>query len=118
MGVEEGFDPELVLPDLSLSIDACAIAPWKGASATATKKRMAPVAEFLDRAKLAASTPLTSWPAGRVQQLLTGDGKGFLGLLLLLEHEFATTSRPATQEKLAGFRGAVTCPDCGGAAPA
>lgn len=115
IGVEEGFDPETVLPDLSLSIDDGAIAPWRNATAAAAKKQRASIDEFLTATKLASGAPLSSWPEGAVQQLLTGNGDGFLGLLLLLEREYATTKRPATQERLATFRGSVTCPDCGGA---
>ncbi len=38
LGVREGFDPELVLPDWSLSLASGAVAPWKGATASAMQK--------------------------------------------------------------------------------
>src|SRR5690606_20471980 len=83
LGVGEGFDPELVLPDLSRSISGGAIAPWRDE----TPKQAAAHAELL--AGFDRETPLDKWPPGRVQQLLTGDGKRFRGLLLELEIEWA-----------------------------
>ena len=115
MGANDGFDPELVLPDLSLSIEEGAIAPWRAATAAAKKKHHALLADFLSRAGLDESTPLESWPDAALQKFITGDGKGFLGLLLTLEGEFATATRAASREKLEAFRGSVVCPDCQGA---
>ncbi len=114
LGYNEGFDPELVLPDLALSIADGAIAPWRGATAAAVKKQRSEVEAFLTRHRLEAGQPLVSWPETAGQQLLTGDGE-FLGLLMLLEAEYAGTKRAATRERLAAFRGKVTCADCGGA---
>lgn len=115
MGVEEGFDPELVLPDLTLSIADGAVGPWRGASTAAARNQRAEVEQYLEHAGLAVDLPLAEWPDGAVQRLLTGDGAAFAGLLLLLEKEFATAKRAATRERLEGFRAAVTCADCAGA---
>lgn len=115
LGVNKGFDPELVLPDRSLSIANGAIAPWRSTTAAALRKRHALLDEFLKRVAVTLDTVLADWPEGAVQQLLTGDGAGFLGLLMLLEEEFASTKREATRERLSAFRGEVVCPDCNGA---
>ncbi|TWT78095.1 UvrABC system protein A [Posidoniimonas polymericola] len=115
MGVDEGFDPELVLPDLTLSLDAGAVAPWRGATAAAAKKHAAALEPLLAARGVGADKPLEKWPDGAMQTLWTGDGDQFPGLLMMLEEEFATTKRAATRDKLATFRGAVTCADCGGA---
>src|SRR5690606_32264073 len=58
--------------------------------------------------------PLDEWPPGRVQQLLTGDGKRFRGLLLELEIEWAAATRQSVRDKLSTYRGEVPCPDGGG----
>ncbi|MEM9186709.1 MAG: excinuclease ABC subunit UvrA [Planctomycetota bacterium] len=115
LGLNFGFDPELVLPDRSLSIDGGAIAPYRGATAAASKQHRAWLADFLADHGAASDTPLDAWPEGVVQRLLTGDGAGFLGLLLTLEGDYATATRESAREKLEAFRGSVVCPDCGGA---
>lgn len=115
LGYSEGFDPELVLPDLTLSIESGAVAPWRGAASAAAKKQRAEVEDFLRTTKQDPAEPLASSPQALVQQLLTGDGKDFHGLLMLLEAEYVTTKREATRERLEAFRGKVTCADCGGA---
>jgi len=114
MGYNEGFDPELVLPDLSLALADGAIAPWRGATAAAKKKQRALLADYLTRAKVDYATPIAKWPSAAQQNFVTGDGQGFLGLLLTLEGEFATATRATAREKLEAFRGSVVCPDCHG----
>ena len=42
-------------------------------------------------------------------------GRRFLGLLTLLEKEFATATKTIDQERLAAFRGQIVCPACHGA---
>ncbi|MEM6798902.1 MAG: ABC-ATPase UvrA, partial [Planctomycetota bacterium] len=97
-----------------MSIESGAIAPWRGATAAAAKKQRVEIDAFLARGGLEAAAPLDAWPEPAVQQLLTGDGD-FLGLLMLLEAEYATTKRAVTRKRLDAFRGRVTCADCGGA---
>ncbi len=114
MGATEGFDPELVLPQLSFSLAQGAIAPWRSATAAGKKKRLALVEPLLASLKVDAKTPLDAWPQGGVQKLLTGDGGDFFGLLLLLEEELQATKREASRDRLAEYRGSVVCPDCNG----
>lgn len=108
LGISEGFDPELVLPDLSKSIAGGAIAPWRGEAKTRAEKHRKLLAGF------DTETPLESWTEKRLQELLTGDGKKFRGLLLELEIEYAGAKREKLREQLATFRGEVTCADCRG----
>ncbi|WP_231934308.1 excinuclease ABC subunit UvrA [Botrimarina colliarenosi] len=114
MGVVEAFDPDLVLPDLSRSLVGGAVAPWRTASDAGKKKRLAVVAPLLAALKVTDDTPLADWPRGGVQKLLTGDGKEFPGLLLLLEQERLATTREASRDRLDAFRDAIVCPDCEG----
>ncbi len=108
LGVDQGLDPDLVLPDWSRSIAGGAIAPWRKDSKTAAKKHLALVAHFdLDQ-------PIEKWPKERRQQLLTGDGGEFRGLLLELEIEWAGAKRESLREHLESFRGQVPCADCKG----
>lgn len=108
LGVSEGFDPELVLPDLSRSLESGAIAPWRGdTKARANKHRQ--LLDGFDWTK-----PLKSWSEKRLQELVTGDGKEFRGLLLELEIEWAGAKSQKLRDHLGEFRGEVTCADCGG----
>jgi excinuclease ABC subunit A len=110
----EQFDPELVIPDRALSLAAGAIAPWKGSRGSESKRRQAELASFLAAHDAAWETPLRDLPAATFQQLLHGDGREFLGVLTTLEKEYVTTTDDDHQERLAGFRGQVACPACGG----
>lgn len=114
MGRVEAFDPELVLPDLSLSLADGAVAPWKSATAAGKAKRLKMIEPLLAVLKVTTDTALDQWPRGGVQKLLTGDGKGFPGLLLLLEEERLATKREATRDRLDAFRDSIVCPDCEG----
>jgi excinuclease ABC subunit A len=115
MGQREGFDPDLVIPDRSLALAAGAIAPWRTLSPTGKAKRLAACEPLLAGAKLDAKAPLAAWPAAAIEKLLHGDGKGFAGVVAMLEEELASTAREATRDRLASFRGLTPCPACLGA---
>jgi excinuclease ABC subunit A len=115
MGASDGFDPELVVPDWSLSLSGGAIAPWRGGSKKLREKREALLADFLTAANVDADTPLENWPPARRQALLTGDGKKFPGVLMHLEMDFAAATKESVRDRLEEFRGSVVCADCGGA---
>ncbi len=108
LGVSEGFDPELVLPDLARSLSDGAVAPWRGDTKTRAAKHQQLLSNF------DWQTPLDEWSEQRLQELLTGDGKNFRGLLLELEIEWAGTSGEKLREHLGTFRGEVICADCNG----
>ncbi len=146
LGSRIEFDPDLVLPDLSLSLADKAIAPWKLDGEAAQREHREALSEFLKAHGLRWNTPLAEWKPAVRQEFLRGDGAltltlaqrdrglstheqpesrakpdaqapaggGFPGLLILLEKEYATATRPALRERLETFRGPVTCPDCGG----
>lgn len=115
LAAREGFDPELVAPDLSLSLADGAVAPWRGASAAARTKQRKLLGEFLNRHKVLMDTPLDQWSKAARQQLLQGDGAKFPGLLAHLEMDYANAKRDSVRTRLAEFRGAARCPACDGA---
>jgi excinuclease ABC subunit A len=114
MGVRVEFDPELVLPDATLSISTGAIAPWKGMKTPAAKKGISEVEKFVKANKIPLDGPLTELKPQQFEKLLRGDEKKFPGLLTLLEKEYATATDEGRQKQLEHFRGAVTCAACGG----
>jgi excinuclease ABC subunit A len=114
LGERTEFDPELVLPDTSLSLASGAIAPWKNGTPGETKKHSAALTPFLTANKLSEETPLAEYKPKQLEKLLHGDEKKFPGLLILLEKELATATRENKRQHLEAFRGSVTCRTCGG----
>jgi len=115
LGMRVEFDPDLVLADLSLSLSTGAIAPWKGAPSGAVRKHKSQLRAFMSAAGFRWNTPLGKLRPGIRKQLLRGDGRGFPGVLALLEKEYTATASESTRQRLEAFRGRVTCADCGGA---
>ena len=58
LGSRVAFDPELVLPDLNLSLADGAIAPWRDDSPAALRKRQKHLDPFLAKAGIGWNTPL------------------------------------------------------------
>jgi len=123
LGNRVEFDPELFVPDPSLSIAGGAVAAWRGVKAAGVKARVQgsgfrvqkeAVEAFLELQKTPVDTPLIEMRPAVLEKLYRGDGKEFLGLVTLLEQEHATAIDPARQEQLEAFRGHVPCPACGG----
>jgi excinuclease ABC subunit A len=114
LGVVEGFDADLVIPDLSLSLAGGAIVPWRGAAGPNKEPQEKDVATFLQKSKLSVEIPLGEWPEELRRQLLRGDGGKFPGVLVLLEKEYEAATRESARERLEMFRAEIECPDCGG----
>ncbi len=115
LGARVQFDPELVVPDWSLSLDAGALVPWKSASVAMRRKLRSTLQPFLAQHDFTWQTPLSSLKPKVREQLLHGDGKKSAGVLVLLEKEYATTTSETNHQRLEAFRGEVVCPACGGA---
>jgi len=114
LGVNEEFNPGLVLPDKSLSLSGGAVAPWRGGEETSRKAR-SQLRAFLAAAGIRRSTPLEKLKPKALAALVHGDGKAFPGILKLLEADYEATESEAQRQRLDVFRGHVVCPECGGA---
>ena len=115
LGAREEFDPELILPNPEVSLADGALIPWKGLPAAATKKLRAELGKFFDANKVAWETPLAEYGESALSHLLHGQSRPkFLGAMLMLEKEFATTTRKTRLDQLATFRGDVVCRECSG----
>ena len=114
LAAREGFDPELVMPDTSMSLADGAIAPWRGATTSARNKQKKLVADYLEAAKVDWEKPLDGWSEAARNGLLKGDGKKFVGLLNHLEMDYAKAKRDTVRDRLVEFRSHVSCGDCGG----
>ncbi len=114
LGSRVTFDPELILPNLELSLADGALAPWKDAPAAARKLKHA-LRNWMAAAGFRWNTPLAKLKPKTLAQLLHGDGGEFPGVLLLLEKEYAATSSESKRQRLEALRGEVICPECKGA---
>ena len=115
LGVRQGFDPELILPDWSLSLAAGAVAPWKGSTDAAMQKIQRRLRPFLAKTGIRWNTPLEKLAPADRQTLLSGGGKRFEGLLIMLEKEYVTTTSETKRQCLETFRAEMVCAECGGA---
>ncbi len=115
LGALVGFDPELIVPNWSLSLSGGAIAPWKNVSRPALQKLLLRMKPFLERTGIRANSPLDKLLPKDRELLFHGNGKNFPGLLALLEKEYVTTTSDPRQRQLETFRGEVVCAACGGA---
>ena len=115
LGVRQGFDPELILPDWSLSLSAGAIAPWKGATAAVMQKFQRRLRPFLDKTGIRWNSPLEKLSPKDRELLLWGSGKRFEGVLIMLEKEYVTTTSETKQQRLETFRAEMVCDQCAGA---
>jgi len=109
LGCRVQFDPELVVPDDSLSLAEGAVVAWRGGTPAETRRHKTALADF------DWNLPIAKFPPRLRERLFAGDGNGYVGLLNLLEQELATTMQAARREKLEALRGVVVCKDCGGA---
>lgn len=114
LGVKVAFDPELVVPDRSLSLADGAVLPWKGLNATALKKLQAELASHFKTRKFNWQTPLADLPPPTLDAWLSSDEQEFPGVLTMLEKEYATTTDSARREQLEFFRCELPCAVCGG----
>ncbi len=114
LGVRMEFDPELVLPDASLSHATGAVAPWKNQDSEAMEARKKELEPFFSLTKLAWETPLEQYTTEQRDLFLRGNEKQFIGLLLLLEKELATELDDERRAELATYRGELPCTTCQG----
>ncbi len=108
------FDPELVVPDHSLSLSQGAVAPWRDATAGAESQRKTVLKPFLSNEGLRWNTPFEKIEHKVLERLLDGDGLDFPGILGLLESEYQATGSDSTRRSLESFRADLVCAECGG----
>ncbi|MEC7565610.1 MAG: excinuclease ABC subunit UvrA [Planctomycetota bacterium] len=114
LGHSKQFDPDLICPDLSLSLNAGAVVVWEGTTVKRLQDYREHVEVFLTQKKLTWDQPLAEWSAKERNQFFKGSTKKYVGLLLLLEKEFVTTTSKRRIEQLESYRDIVVCSVCGG----
>ena len=130
LGSQMEIDPELIVPDSSLSIDEGALAPWAASSSNYYEQITAAIAEAYD---IDTSTPWERLPADQRELYLYGTGEDridvsyrnrygrtrsystrFEGIIPNLERRYRETDSEAMRERIEGFMAVVPCPACDG----
>ena len=114
IGRLEQFDVDAVIPNWDVSYDDGAVVAWKNATAAFAKKNTAAVEAFLDKHKVDRTACLSALSGKSRHQLLYGDEKQFVGIVVMLEQEYSTSSSKKRVSELATYRASLTCDACAG----
>lgn len=114
VGAQRRFDPELVIPDPTLSVQQGALAPYRALRTSQWKKQREAIVDYLMSKGASAETPIARLRPSVLEGLLHGEGQDFPGVLTLLEKEYATTVDDDRRDSLEAFRDDLVCSQCGG----
>ncbi len=105
-----GIDPELVIPDKSLSVYEGAILPWRGDSMGEYRKKLTLNAKKFD---FPIHRPVQDLTEAEYELLWTGN-KHFTGLNKFFKFIESQTYKIQYRVMLSRYRGKTKCPDCQG----
>ena len=131
LGVKQFFDPQLVVPDQSLSLSQGALAPWGYRSLDSYTGQM--MSALAAHYKFSVDTPFHKLPAKAQEVILYGTGKeeimfryrkerrrltaqtAFEGILPQMARRYQETTSARIREELGEFMNEQPCPSCHGA---
>ncbi|ELR72433.1 Excinuclease ABC subunit A [Fulvivirga imtechensis AK7] len=105
-----GIDPDLVIPDKSLSVYEGAVAPWRSET---MKKWVEPLLKNGIRFDFPIHRPYNELTEQEKELLWTGNDY-FKGLHKFFKHLESKTHKIQYRVLLSRYRGRTTCPDCRG----
>ena len=114
LGFATAFDPELIIPDASLSLSEGALLPWKSLSRADTKRVREQLDPYLDEQGLSWTSPLSEYSDAARRGLFFGCGDRFQGVRTLLAKELATATNAERRQHLELFRSELPCQACHG----
>ncbi len=111
LGTLATFDPDLIVPDRSLSLAQGAVVPWLDLPGKSLKIASEEpwVKDFLKRNHLKRTTPLADWPAAVFDEFLEK------GVIPSLEHAGRSARTDRQKAAIGAFRSETVCPACQGA---
>jgi excinuclease ABC subunit A len=131
LGSQMEIDPDLVIPDPSLSINGGALAPWAGSTSTYYEQLTEAIAEQYG---VDLEAPWEELPAEQRDPFLNGTGglpvqvtyrnrygrrrsyaTRFEGIVANLQRRYRETDSDSTREKIEEFMSLRACPACDGA---
>ncbi|MCB1516729.1 MAG: excinuclease ABC subunit UvrA, partial [Hyphomicrobiaceae bacterium] len=129
LGSELKIDPDLVVPDASLSLDEGAIAPWSRSSAPYYQQTLKAICDHFDGS---LTRPFETLNAGLQEAVLYGTGKTpinfiyddglrtykttkpFEGVIGNLERRYRETESQGMREEIGRYMSNTPCETCGG----
>jgi excinuclease ABC subunit A len=105
-----GIDPDLVIPDKSLSVYEGAIAPWRSER---MKKRLLPLLDMAADIDFPIHRPFKDLSDEQQALLWSGHGK-FKGLWAFFDFLASKTIKIQYRVMLSRYRGRTVCPECRG----
>ncbi|MFA5320197.1 MAG: excinuclease ABC subunit UvrA [Candidatus Omnitrophota bacterium] len=120
LGIKLEFDPELIIPDKSKSIDGGAIEAWKRGGRGYILYYRWLLRELASAMDFSLETPFNELPREVRKALLYGTeicagGKPFEGLIPHLTRLFSKSDNDYLKEEITRFMSSQPCPECGGA---
>jgi len=120
LGTKLEFDPDLIIPDRSKSINAGALAPWKRGGRGYILYYRWLLRELSSRLKFDLDTPFKQLPKLVQKAVLYGTeevvgNKPFEGVIPHLERLFHQTESDYLKEEISKFMSTLACPACRGA---
>jgi excinuclease ABC subunit A len=120
LGIKLEFDPDLVIPDKTKSINDGAIAPWKRGGRGYMLYYRWLLRELSGELKFGLDTPFKDLPKDIQRQILYGSkvyagNKPFEGLIPHLERLFRESDSDYLKEEIQKFMSSLPCPECNGA---
>ncbi|MCE5196679.1 MAG: excinuclease ABC subunit UvrA [Negativicutes bacterium] len=130
LGVKREFDPDLIMPDKSRSIEEGAIEVWSSPHANYYPQLLAALAEHYH---FSTTVPVSELSEETIKLLMYGSGKEkikvhyvtvegrkttfdttFEGAVSWLERRLRETESDAQREEIEQYMSSSLCPDCGG----
>ncbi len=120
LGIKLEFDPGLIIPDQSRSIDDGAIEVWKRGGRGYILYYRWLLRELSSAMDFSLETPFNKLPKGVRRALLYGTevcagGKPFEGIIPHLTRLFSKSDSDYLKEEISRFMSSQPCPECGGA---
>jgi len=117
LGSFSRFDPDLVAPDRSRSVEDGAVVAWEALAAPAreTAEQDPGLGSFFRKHHLDRAAPLADWPGPALGSFFGGEPGVYPGVLGGLDRALASAKTDARRSALEAFRSESTCPDCRGA---
>lgn len=130
LGVKLEVDPELVVPDMTLSLEQGAIVAWQPTSSNYYPKLLEAVAKHY---KISMKKPVKDLPKDQWERIMKGSGKEklrfryvnefgqvrdnmiyFEGVLANIERRYKDTSSDYIREQMEKYMAEHACPTCSG----
>ncbi|PJK17157.1 excinuclease ABC subunit A [Chryseomicrobium excrementi] len=130
LGVKLEVDPELVVPDMTLSLEQGAIVAWQPTSSNYYPKLLEAVAKHY---KISMKKPVKDLPKDQWEKIMKGSGKEklrfryvnefgqvrdnmiyFEGVLANIERRYKDTSSDYIREQMEKYMAEHACPTCSG----